>query len=73
MGSIIVGSSQEPTVISLQHKKAAAVLSSIPRIEARVWTLPSIVAAALHYEASAWNLKNDLIFFFKVSDKHPFL
>jgi len=54
-------------VISLQHKKAAAVLSfllsSIPRIEAGVLTLPSIVAAALHHEASAWILKNGLIFF----------
>ena len=50
-------SSQEPMVISLQHKKTAAVLSfllsSIPRIETRVWALPSIVAAALHHEASA--------------------
>ena len=54
-------------MISLKHKKAAAVLcfllSSIPRIEARVWALPSIVAAALHHEASAWILKNGLIFF----------
>ena len=54
---ITAGSSQEPTVISLQHKKAAAVLSfllsSILRLEARVWALPSIVAAALHHEASA--------------------
>ena len=63
---ITIGSSQEPTVISLQHKKAAAVLSfllsSIPRTEARVWTLPSIIAVALHHEASAWILKNGLIF-----------
>ena len=54
---ITAGSSQEPTVISLQHKKATTVLSfllsSIPRTEARVWALPSIVAAALHHEASA--------------------
>ena len=58
--------SEESTVISLQLKKAAAVLffllSSIPRIEARVWALPSIVAAVLHHEASAWILKNGLIF-----------
>jgi len=63
---ITAGSSHKPTVTSLQHKKAAAVLffllSSIPRIEARVWALPSIVAAALHHEASAWILKNGLIF-----------
>ena len=66
LGSITVGSIHEPTVISLQNKKAAAVLSflifSIPRTEARVWDLPSIVAAALHHEASAWILKNGLIF-----------
>ena len=66
LGSITVGSSQEPTVISLQHKKAAAVLSfllcSNPRTEACIWVLPSIVAAALHHEASAWILKNGLIF-----------
>ena len=36
--------------------------SSIPRTEARFWALPSIVAAALHHEASAWILKNGLIF-----------
>ena len=51
---------------SLQHKKATAVLcfllSSIPRTEARVWALPSIVVSALHHEASAWILKNGLIF-----------
>ena len=67
MGSITVGSIHEPAVISLQHKKAAAVLSfllsSNPRIEARVWALPSIVAATLHHEASVWILKNDLVFF----------
>ena len=38
-------------------QKAVAILSfllsSIPRTEARVWTLPSIVAVALHHEASA--------------------
>ena len=52
-------------MIILQYKKATTVLSfllsSILRIEARVWALPSIVAAALHHEASAWILKNGLI------------
>ena len=47
-------------------QKAAAILSflfsSILRTEACVWTLPSIVAAALHHDASAWILKNGLIF-----------
>ena len=47
-------------------QKATAVLSfllsSIPRTEVRVWTLLSIVVAALHHEASAWILKNGLIF-----------
>ena len=47
-------------------QKATAVLSflisSIPRTEARVCALLSIVAAALHHEASAWILKNGLIF-----------
>jgi len=66
LGSITVCSSQEPTVISLHHKKVAAflsfLLSSIPRTKTRVWALPFIVAAALHHEASACILKNGLIF-----------
>ena len=47
-------------------QKADAVfsflLSSILSIEARVWAAPSIVAAALHHEASSWIWKNGLIF-----------
>jgi len=58
-------------------QKADAVLSflfsSIPSTEARVWAAPFIVAAALHREASSWIWKNGLIFFFKVSNKHPLL
>ena len=38
------------------------LLSSIPSTEARIWATPSIVAAALHREASSWIWKNDLIF-----------
>ena len=58
-------------------QKAGVVLSflfsSIPSTEARIWAAPSIVAAALHREASSWIWKNGLIFFFKVSNKHPLL
>jgi len=43
------------TVLSL-------LLSSIPRIEARVWAASSIFVAALHREASSWIWKNGLIF-----------
>ena len=50
--------------IALQ--KASAVLSfllsSIPSAEVRVWAAPSIVAAALHCEASSWIRKNGFIF-----------
>ena len=38
------------------------LLSSILSTEARVWAAPSIVAAALHREASSWIWKNGLIF-----------
>ena len=47
-------------------QKAGAVLSfllsSIPSTKALVWAAPSIVAAALHREASSWIWKNGLIF-----------
>ena len=49
------------------------LLSSILSTEARDWAAPSIVAAALHCEASSWIWMNGLIFFFKVSNKHPLL
>ena len=49
------------------------LLSFIPSTEARIWAAPSIVAAALHREASSWILKNGLSFCFKVSNKHPLL
>jgi hypothetical protein len=38
------------------------LLSSILNTEVRVWTAPSIVAAALHHETSFWIWKNGLIF-----------
>ena len=41
----------------------SSLLSFIPSTEARVCPPPSIVAAALHHEASSWILKNGLIFF----------
>jgi len=47
-------------------QKANAVLSfllsSIPSTKTRIWDAPSIVAAALHCEASSWIWKDGLIF-----------
>jgi hypothetical protein len=64
--AITIGSRQEPTVITSQYKNTGAILSfllfSIPSTEARVWAAPSIVAAALHHEASSWIWKNGSIF-----------
>ena len=59
-------------------QKASAVLSfllsSIPSTEAPVWATPSIVAVALHHEASSWILEEwlDLFSLRLVTSTHSF-